>query len=87
MHVCVTCLSHTGLHEHVSIAVATFFKVKCEDIKKLNSLSRHTIEPLNITKMSYAFYTITEYRFIYSSNREKICYFTKHVKTGCIVLK
>jgi hypothetical protein len=66
MHVCITCLSHTVLHERVSIAVATFFKVNYKNIKRLNNLSKHTSEPLYITKMSYAFFTVTEYGVIYS---------------------
>jgi hypothetical protein len=50
MHVCIMCLSRTVRRQHVSIAVETILMVTCENIRRANSLSKGTSEPMDATK-------------------------------------
>ena len=52
MHMCIMCLSHIIYHQHVSISVATIFKVTYKNIGNPNNLSKRISEPMDITKMS-----------------------------------
>ena len=44
----ILCLSHTVYHQHVSVAVATIFKVTYGDIRNANNQSKHLSKPLCI---------------------------------------
>lgn len=80
---CIMCLSHTVHHQHVSIAVASIFRVNCKNIRNSNSLSKRTSEMLNVTKNVLNF---LYNHWILLLQSDKINLFKKHVKTGCTVM-